>query len=50
MADKIADKSENVLSLEKELVMFLDCEENKIANAQNTNASIKLMLEDLVEL
>ena len=26
---------------------FLDSEENKIANAQNTNASIKLMLEDI---
>ncbi|HYP43419.1 MAG TPA: hypothetical protein VEQ18_05300, partial [Candidatus Nitrosocosmicus sp.] len=31
----------------KELVRFLDSEENKIANAQNTNASIKLMLEDI---
>jgi phosphate uptake regulator len=47
LADKIADKSENVLNLEKELVRFLDSEENKIANAQNTNASIKLMLEDI---
>jgi hypothetical protein len=47
LADKVADKSENVLSLERELVRFLDSEENKIANAQNTNASIKLMLEDI---
>jgi phosphate uptake regulator len=47
LADKIADKSENVLNLEKELMHFLDSEENKIANAQNTIANIKLILEDI---
>jgi phosphate uptake regulator len=47
LADKIADKSENVLNLEKELMHFLDSEENEIANSQNTNANIKLILEDI---
>ncbi len=47
LADKIADKSENVLNLEKELIKFLDSEENKTANAQNTNANVKLILEDI---
>ncbi len=34
LADKVADKSENVLNLEKELMTFLDSEENKTTNAK----------------
>jgi phosphate uptake regulator len=45
LADKIADKSENVLNYEREIMKFLDSIENK--NDQNTGANIKLILEDI---
>lgn len=45
LADKIADKSENVLNYEREIMEFLDSVENK--NDQNTGATIKLILEDI---
>jgi Na+/phosphate symporter len=47
LADKIADKSENVLNYEKEIMNFLDSIENKTINDQNTGANIKLILEDI---
>jgi Na+/phosphate symporter len=47
LADKIADKSENVLNYEKEIMKFLDSLENKPLNDQNTSANIKLILEDI---
>jgi len=47
LADKIADKSENVLNLEKELMKFLDSEEHKTINDKNESADIKLILEDI---
>ena len=47
LADKIADKSENVLNFEKESMKFFDSLENKTANDQNTSANIKLILEDI---
>lgn len=47
LADKIADKSENVLNFEKEIMKFLDLLENKTVKDQNTSASIKLILEDI---
>jgi phosphate uptake regulator len=47
LADKIADKSENVLNFEREIMKFLDLLENKTVKDQNTNASIKLILEDI---
>ena len=45
LADKIADKSENVLNYEREIMEFLDSVENK--DDQNTGATIKLILEDI---
>ncbi len=46
LADKIADKSETVLNVEKEIMNFLDSMD-KTVNDQNTSASIKLILEDI---
>lgn len=45
LADKIADKSENVLNYEREIMKFLNSIENK--DNQNTGANIKLILEDI---
>lgn len=47
LADKIADKSENVLNYEKEIMNYLDSSENKTMNDQHTGANIKLILEDI---
>ena len=45
LADKIADKSENVLNYERDIMKFLNSIENK--DNQNTGANIKLILEDI---
>ena len=45
LADKITDKSENVLNYEREIMKFLNSIENK--DNQNTGANIKLILEDI---
>jgi phosphate uptake regulator len=47
LADKIADKCDNVLTSEREIRLFLDSLENKTIDEQNVNAGIKLILEDL---
>ena len=47
LADKSADKSENVLKFEKESMKYFDSLENKTPNDQNTSANIKLILEDI---
>lgn len=47
LADNIVDKSYNVLSLENEIIKYLDSSESKTDNEQNINANIKLILEDI---
>jgi Na+/phosphate symporter len=47
LADKIADKSDNVLGIEREIMLFLDSLENKDIDSHNINAGVKLILEDI---
>src|SRR5690606_16951845 len=47
LADRIADKSDNVLNLEREIMQFLDSLENRTVDKQEINAGIKLILEDI---
>lgn len=47
LADKIVDKSENVLNLEKELMKYLDTIANETLDEQNIISNIKLILEDI---
>jgi phosphate uptake regulator len=47
LADKIADKSDNVLGIEREIMLFLDSLENNDIDSHNINAGVKLILEDI---
>jgi phosphate uptake regulator len=47
LADSIVDKTEDIRSLENEIILFLDKEKNLSTRHESTNVYIKLILEDI---